>query len=103
RQRGRGREGSWQCSWNLRTGAPVRRRGPHCPWPRRRRAKIARCARPRSDSDQSVDVEEAAELLGARRVAQLAQRLGLDLADPLAGDVELLADLFEGVVGVHVD
>src|SRR6187431_3194356 len=29
-------------------------------------------------------------------MAQLAQRLGLDLADPLAGDVELLADLFEG-------
>ena len=29
-------------------------------------------------------------------MAQLAQRLGLDLADPLASDVELLADLFEG-------
>src|SRR3546814_1739937 len=27
----------------------------------------------------------------------------LYLADPLAGDVELLADLLEGVVGVHVD
>ena len=29
-------------------------------------------------------------------MAQLAERLGLDLADPLAGDVELLADLLEG-------
>src|SRR4029079_4733619 len=29
-------------------------------------------------------------------MTQLAQRLGLDLADPLASDVELLADLFEG-------
>ena len=29
-------------------------------------------------------------------MAQLAQRLRLDLADPLAGDVELLADLLEG-------
>src|SRR4051794_36623751 len=36
------------------------------------------------------------ELPGPRRVAQLAQRLRLDLADPLAGDVELLADLLEG-------
>jgi hypothetical protein len=29
-------------------------------------------------------------------VAHLAERLGLDLADALAGDLELLADLFEG-------
>ena len=36
-------------------------------------------------------------------MAQLAQGLGLDLADALAGDVELLADLFQRVVGVHVD
>src|SRR6186713_973722 len=36
------------------------------------------------------------ELAAPRRVAQLAQRLRLDLADPLAGDVELLADLLEG-------
>ena len=34
---------------------------------------------------------------------ELAQRLGLDLADALAGDRELLADLFERVVGVHAD
>src|SRR3954451_14499656 len=33
------------------------------------------------------------ELAAAGRMAQLAQRLGLDLADPLAGYVELLADL----------
>ena len=36
------------------------------------------------------------ELPRPGRVAQLAQRLRLDLADPFAGDVELLADLFEG-------
>src|SRR5439155_6093005 len=35
------------------------------------------------------------ELPRPRRVAQLAQRLGLDLADPLARDVELLADLLQ--------
>ncbi len=34
---------------------------------------------------------------------QLAQRLRLDLADALAGDAELLADLFQRVVGVHAD
>ena len=34
---------------------------------------------------------------------ELAQRLGFDLADALAGDRELLADLFERVVGVHAD
>src|SRR3546814_19074500 len=38
----------------------------------------------------SLDVEETAQLLRAARVAQLSQRLGLYLADPLAGDVELL-------------
>ena len=42
-------------------------------------------------------------MLASRRMAQLAQRLGFDLADPLAGHIELLADFLEGVVGVHVD
>ena len=37
------------------------------------------------------------------RVLQLAQRLRLDLADALAGHRELLADLFQRVVGVHAD
>ena len=36
-------------------------------------------------------------------MAQLAQGLGFDLADALAGDVELLADFFQRVVGVHFD
>jgi len=31
---------------------------------------------------------------------QLAQRLGLDLADALAGHLEVLAHLFQGVVGL---
>ena len=34
---------------------------------------------------------------------QLTQRLRLDLADALARHRELLADLFERVVGVHAD
>ena len=42
-------------------------------------------------------------MLASRRVAQLAQRLGCDLTDTLTGDIELLADFLEGVVGVHVD
>ena len=36
-------------------------------------------------------------------MAQLAQRLRLDLADALARDVELLADFLQRVVGVHLD
>ena len=51
----------------------------------------------------SLQVEETPELLRAGRVAQLAQRLGFYLPDSLARDVELLADLFERVIGVHVD
>jgi hypothetical protein len=44
-------------------------------------------------------VEEALQPLGARRMPQLAQRLGFDLAYALARDVELLADFLERVVG----
>src|SRR5699024_8115744 len=50
-----------------------------------------------------LEVEEASKLFRAGWMAQLSQRLGLYLANALAGDVELLADLFKGVVGVHVD
>src|SRR5688572_31116650 len=51
----------------------------------------------------ALGVEEAAQPLRARRVPELAQRLGFYLADALAGDVELLADLLQRVVGVHFD
>ena len=34
---------------------------------------------------------------------QLADRLGFDLANALARDVELFADFFERVVGAHLD
>src|SRR5690348_6666093 len=50
-----------------------------------------------------LEIEEGAKLFRPRRMPQLAQRLGLDLADALAGHVELLADFFQRVVGVHVD
>src|SRR4051812_37119877 len=48
-------------------------------------------------------VEEAFQPLASRRVAQLPQRLGLDLAYALSRDVELLADLFQRVIGRHLD
>src|SRR5207245_11179447 len=44
----------------------------------------------------SALVEVVAQLLTADGVPQLRQGLGLDLADALAGDAELLADLLEG-------
>ncbi len=47
--------------------------------------------------------EEASELATVRGVFQLHERLGLDLADALAGQRELLADLFQRVVGVQAD
>ena len=48
-------------------------------------------------------VEEAPEHPGLARMLQLAQRLGLDLADTLTGQRELLADFLQRVVAVHAD
>ena len=42
-------------------------------------------------------VQKVAQLLASGRMAQLAQGLGLDLADAFARDVELLADLLKRV------
>src|SRR5208282_3927947 len=39
--------------------------------------------------------------LSARSLAELAQRFGLDLADALAGDRELLADFLEGAIALQ--
>src|SRR4029453_19418256 len=44
-------------------------------------------------------LQERLQLARPRRVAQLPQRLGLDLADALAGDREALADLLQRVLG----
>src|SRR5713101_5132104 len=43
-------------------------------------------------------LQEAPELLRARRVPELAQRLGLDLPDPFAGDREVLPDFLQRVL-----
>src|SRR5262249_50687531 len=59
--------------------------------PRRWRAGLA------ARSEPSRLVEVVPQHLGARRVAQLRHGLGLDLADPLAGDAVDLADLVEGL------
>src|SRR5207253_2682457 len=48
-------------------------------------------------------LDERLETLAAARVAELAEGFGFDLADALAGDFEVLADLFEGVVGLLAD
>src|SRR6185369_12998790 len=52
---------------------------------------------------RSERVDEAAQLVAAAGVLELAQRLGFDLADALAGHVELLADFFQRVVRAHFD
>src|SRR5437016_14593318 len=46
-------------------------------------------------TNQSQLFDEIFQALASRRMAQLAQRLGLDLADPLAGHPELPADLLQ--------
>src|SRR4051812_19105140 len=48
-------------------------------------------------------LDERLEALRARRVPQLTQRLGFDLPDPLARDLEVLADFLERVVRLLAD
>src|SRR3954468_15113517 len=48
-------------------------------------------------------LDERLEALAARRVAQLAESLRLDLADALARHLEVLAHFLEGVVGLLAD
>jgi predicted esterase len=48
-------------------------------------------------------IQKAPQLPAPARMLELAQRLGLDLADALARHRELLADLLQRVVGVHAD
>ena len=57
---------------------------------------------PRVTNGKSV-VQEASQLARATGMLELPQRLGLDLADALARHRELLADLFQRVIGVHAD
>src|SRR5262245_37147805 len=55
------------------------------------------------ESESRSIVQEAPELPRPARVVELAQRLGLNLADSFARDGELLAYFFQRVVGVHAD
>src|SRR6056297_1406056 len=56
-----------------------------------------------STIDANLLIQETPQLPRPAGMLQLPQRLGLDLADTLAGDAELLPHLFERVVGVHPD
>src|SRR5207248_3197641 len=71
---------------HLKSAAPRRPNAKRPP----RRAAVTRCRCLASDGQ---------EIPGARvggRVTQLRHRPGLDLADPLPGEVEVLADLLQG-------
>src|SRR5271166_2510607 len=50
-----------------------------------------------------IAFHEALEVAQALSLAQLAQRLRLDLANTFARDAEQFADLFEGAVGLQAD
>lgn len=56
-----------------------------------------------SCSEGSVIIQEGPQLAAAAWMLELAQGLGLDLADTFTRDVELLADFFKRVVGVHAN
>src|SRR5262245_19576035 len=66
-------------------------------------SRIAGEGLPLPSRGEVLGVEEGAQFPRAARVLQFAQRLRLDLAYALARHRELLADLFQGVVGVHAD
>src|SRR5262245_36674336 len=73
-----------------RTGGPPLS-GPSAPWDRR------------TGTSNAGSVDEALQDPTPARMAQLAQRLRLDLADALARHLEVLPDLFERVVAVLAD
>jgi len=75
-------------------------------------ASTASAARSSDDEQQQQDrlhdagellLDEALQVQAARRVAQLEQGLGLNLADALARDIEVLAHFFQGVLRLLAD
>src|SRR5882672_7507778 len=56
-----------------------------------------------SEAKGLLVIQKRAEFPRPRRMLQLPQRLGLDLADALARHRKLLADFFQRVVGIHAD
>src|SRR5690606_8473975 len=57
----------------------------------------------KQDGNPELVIQEAAKLPRPAGMFQLAQGLGLDLADPFTRDRELLAHFLQRVVGVHAD
>src|SRR5574337_856027 len=49
-------------------------------------------------ADRCLRFHKALELPAPSRMSEFPQRLGLDLSDPLAGDVELLAHFLQGMI-----
>src|SRR5580658_7168391 len=68
-------------------------------WRRWRRPESAAAPTPSS----LVIHQEATQLLATAWMAQLAQCLGFDLTNALAGHIELLTDFLERVIRVHID
>src|SRR6202008_1533534 len=79
------------------------RTSPTCQTDADRASCTCKCRPNAGEFNGSLLIQEAPHLPRAGRVLQLAQRLGLDLADALAGDAELLTDFLQRMVGVHAD
>src|SRR2546425_10195624 len=72
---------------------------PRVSTPRRRRRSSRDHDLPGMRLPRSQQLGVGLEPAAARRVAELAQRLGLDLADALAGHIEERAHLLERALG----
>ena len=96
-----GRGPRWRCRARGRTPVvgredPERDRGERAESERDTEERV-RASRRRAASGGQFSMKDFRQLAAAR-VAELAERLRLDLADALAGHLEVLPDLFEGVV-----
>src|SRR5207249_11602004 len=67
------------------------------------RVRAGAAAGPPPPVHERLILDEGLEVAPAQRVAQLAERLGLDLPDALARHREALADLFERVLPLFAD
>src|SRR5215469_17702139 len=98
----------WSSSRGSSTAGVIHEAPPRSPTSDRPKAtgRPERTGRPVDGSEEGralATLDERAQPLAPRRMAELPQRLGLDLPDALAGHLEVLTHLLERVVGLLAD